>query len=104
MKSKSYYVNLLSSLFIAALVFFIGFTANWHLLSSAVFSIVLMIYFLWLAIKKFKERNQEIIVDSKRVLAGIGLMLLIAGILIFIGTTFKEKPLTQAQKERLIVK
>ena len=63
-----------------------------------------MIYFSWQAIRKFTRRNQEFIVDSKRVFAGIGLMLLIAGILIFIGTTFKEKPLTPAQKERLIVK
>lgn len=104
MKSKSYYFTVLFSLFLAAIVFLIGFTTNWHSLPSYGFSIVLMIYFSWQAIKKFKERNQEIIVDSKRVFAGIGLMLLIAGILIFIGTTFKEKPLPPAQKERLIVK
>ena len=89
MMAKSYYINVLSSLFLAALVFFIGLTANWHLLSSSIFSIVLMIYFLWLAIKKFKERNQEIIFDYKKVLATIGLMLLILGILIFIATNFK---------------
>ncbi len=104
MKSKSYFINVFYSLFLAAIVFLIGFTSNWHSLPSYGFSIVLMIYFSWQALKKFKERNDDIIFDYKRVFAAIGLMLLIAGILIFMGTIFKEKPLTQAQKERLIVK
>ena len=63
-----------------------------------------MIYFSWHAIKKFKQRNDDIIFDYKWFFEVIGLMLLIAGTLMFIETTLKEKPLTQAQKERLIVK
>ena len=103
MKSKSYYITVLFILFLAAIVFLIGFTTNWHS-PGAVFSVLLMIYLSWQAIKKFKERNDDILFDYKRLFAGIGLILLIAGILIFIGTIFKEKPLTIPQKERLIVK
>ena len=104
MKSKSYYFTVLFSLFLAATVFLIGFTTNWHSLPNYGFSIVLMIYFSWQAIKKFKERDQSIIFDTKRVFTAIALMLLMAGILIFAGTILKPKPLTQTQKERLIVK
>jgi hypothetical protein len=86
------------------LVFFIGFIANWHPFASASFSIVLMIYFLWMAIKKFKERNLNVFYDFKRMATGIALMLLMAAILIFAGTILQKKPLTPAQKERLIIK
>lgn len=104
MKPKSYYITLVYSLLIASCVFFIGFTANWHSLSSASFSIILIIYFLWIAIKKFKERNLPICYDFKRVAGAIGLMLLMAAILIFAGTILQNKPLTQSQKERAIIK
>ena len=104
MKPRSYYVTVFYSLFIAALVCLIGLTANWHSLSSASFSIVLMIYFLWMALKKFRERKLNVVYDIKRVSAAIGLMLLMAAILIFAGTILQKKPLTQTQKERLIIK
>ncbi|MFS8082777.1 MAG: hypothetical protein ACMG51_04940 [Ginsengibacter sp.] len=103
MKSKSYYITVLFSLFLAAIIFLIDFTTNWHS-SGAVFSVLLMIYLSWQAIKKFKERNDDILFNYKRLFAGISLMLLIAGILIFAGTILKPKPRTQTQKERLIVK
>jgi predicted PurR-regulated permease PerM len=104
MKTKSYYITLLYSILIASLVFFIGLTANWHSLSSAIFSMVLMAYFLWIAIKKFKERKLDVVYDMKRVVAAVALMLLIAAILIFAGTVLQDKPLTQSQKERAIIK
>lgn len=104
MKTKSYYITLVYSLLIASCVFFIGLTANWHSLASAGLSIALMIYFLWIAVKKFRERNLPISYDFKRVVAGVALMLLIAGILIFAGTTLQHKPLTQTQKEKAIIK
>jgi predicted PurR-regulated permease PerM len=104
MKTKSYYITLMYSILIASLVFFIGFTANWHSLSSAIFSIVLMTYFLWIAIKKFKERKEDVVYDMKRVAAAVALMLIIAAILIFAGTVLQDKPLTQSQKERAIIK
>ena len=104
MKSKTNYINVVYSLFLASFIILIGFSTNWNLLSSAIFSIVFMIYFSWQAIKKFKQRNEDIIFDYKWFFAVIGLMLLIAGTVMFIGTTFKGKPVTKHQKERLIVK
>lgn len=104
MKSRHYYITLLATIFLFAFVFFIAITTNWHYLYSAAMSVVFIIYFSWQAIKKFKERNQEIVYDSRRTLAALGLTLLLAGLLIYASSILKPKPLTPAQKERLIVK
>ncbi|MBS1736660.1 MAG: hypothetical protein JSS98_08685 [Bacteroidetes bacterium] len=104
MKSRHYYITILSALFLFAFVIFIAFTTNWHHLNSAALSVVFIIYFSWQAIKKYKERNQKIVYDYRRILAALGLALLMAGLLIFAGTILKSKPLTPAQKEKLIVK
>ncbi|MFS8082778.1 MAG: hypothetical protein ACMG51_04945 [Ginsengibacter sp.] len=104
MKSKSYYITVVYSLFLASFVFLIGFTTNWHLLSNIIFSIVFMIFVSWQAVKKFKERNLDIVFDNKRVLTAVAIVLLMAGITIFAVKALQPKHLTQTQKERLIVK
>ncbi len=104
-RSKSFYITVFTALFNFSLCFFIIFTSfkTKNFLANLI-SISLILFFLVTGIKKFKQRNEDIIYDTRRVMAAVILMLVIAAFLIFIAPNRPEKRLTPEQKAKMIIR